>query len=180
MKLAECWNKHTRRLPPLKVGHHVRIQNQTGNHSTKWDKTGVVVEVRQYDQYVVRMDGSGRMTLRNRKFLTITDDLPFTARSTPSTSSPKAATTGRTCQGDPNTDQDPSHNKPTLSYHKQPTLEARAPTPTDTPPTIDPPPPPAHTATPTIPTAPPAPTQRKPPLALWRLMDFNSPGLKET
>ena len=34
----------------------------------EWDKTGSVVEVRQFDQYVVRVDGSGRMTLRNRKF----------------------------------------------------------------------------------------------------------------
>ena len=28
-----------------------------------------MVEVRQFDQYVVRVDGSGRVTLRNRKFL---------------------------------------------------------------------------------------------------------------
>ena len=32
-------------------------------------KTGVVIEVRQYHQYVIRIDGSGRITLRNRKFL---------------------------------------------------------------------------------------------------------------
>ena len=28
-----------------------------------------MIEVRQFDQYVVRVDGSGRVTLRNRKFL---------------------------------------------------------------------------------------------------------------
>ena len=28
----------------------------------------MVIEVRQFDQYVVRVDGSGRVTLRNRKF----------------------------------------------------------------------------------------------------------------
>ena len=28
-----------------------------------------MVEVRQHDQYVIRVDGSGRVTLRNRKFL---------------------------------------------------------------------------------------------------------------
>ena len=192
MKLAERWHEHTRRLPPLKVGHHVRIQNQTGNHPNKWDKTGVVVEVRQYDQYVVRMDGSGRMSLRNRKFLrqylpvhkppprlTITDDLPFTAPSTPSTSPPNAATTGRTCQSEPNTEPDPSNNKPTLPHPEQPTPATRAPTPTVTEPQINPPPPPACTDTPTIPTEPPAPIQKKPPLALRRLMDFNSPGLTE-
>ena len=47
----------------------MRLQNQTGRHPTKWDKTGRVVEVRQHNQYVVRVDGSGRMTLRNRQFL---------------------------------------------------------------------------------------------------------------
>ena len=65
----ERWRQHTRLLPPLSVGDHVRIQNQVGNHPRRWDKTGVVVEVRQYHQYVVRVDGSGRSTIRNRKFL---------------------------------------------------------------------------------------------------------------
>ena len=65
----ERWKEHTRFLPPLSVGDHVRIQNQMGNHPKRWDKTGVVIEVRQYHQYVIRMDGSGRVTIRNRKFL---------------------------------------------------------------------------------------------------------------
>ena len=69
MKMAERLAEHTKCLPPLSVGDHVRIQNQTGPHPLKWDKTGTVVEVRQFDQYVVRVDGSGRVTLRNRKFL---------------------------------------------------------------------------------------------------------------
>ena len=55
--------------PYLRIGDQVRIQNQTGPHPTKWDKKGVIVEVRQYHQYVIRVDGSGRITLRNRKFL---------------------------------------------------------------------------------------------------------------
>ena len=65
----ERWNEHTKSLPPLIVGDHVRIQNQTGNHPNKWDKTGVVIEVRQFHQYVVKVDGSGRISIRNRKFL---------------------------------------------------------------------------------------------------------------
>jgi len=69
MRGAEKWSEHTRRLPPLKTGDRVRIQNQVGPHPKKWDKTGVVIEVRQFDQYVVKVDGSGRVTLRNRKFL---------------------------------------------------------------------------------------------------------------
>ena len=69
MIAAERWSEHTRRLPQLAVGDQVRIQNQTGPHPLKWDKTGQVIEVRQHDQYVLRTDGSGRVTLRNRKFL---------------------------------------------------------------------------------------------------------------
>ena len=56
-------------VPPLVVGNCVRLQNMVGPHPTKWDRTGIVVEVRQFDQYVVRVDGSGRVTLRNRKYL---------------------------------------------------------------------------------------------------------------
>ena len=41
----------------------------TSPHPNKWDKTGIVVEVRQFDQYVIRVDGSGRVTLRNRRHL---------------------------------------------------------------------------------------------------------------
>ena len=69
MKCAERWSEHTRQLPPLIVGDLVRIQNQVGNFPRKWDKTGQVVEVKQHNQYVVKVDGSGRATLRNRQFL---------------------------------------------------------------------------------------------------------------
>ena len=69
MKAAERWSEHTRKLPPLTVGDHVRIQNQIGTNPRKWDKTGTVIEVRQHNQYVIRVDGSGRVTIRNRKFL---------------------------------------------------------------------------------------------------------------
>ena len=69
IKIAERLTEHTQRLSPLSVGDFVRIQNQTGPHPLKWDKTGCVVEMRQFDQYVVRVDGSGRVTVRNRKFL---------------------------------------------------------------------------------------------------------------
>ena len=56
-------------LPPLELGDHVMVQNQTGNQPLRWAKRGVVVEVLPYRQYKVRMDGSRRISLRNRKFL---------------------------------------------------------------------------------------------------------------
>ena len=63
------WTEHSRPLPPLRVGDRVRVQNQTGNYPNKWDKTGVIVEVKQYHQYNVKMTDTGRVTLRNRKYL---------------------------------------------------------------------------------------------------------------
>ena len=61
--------EHTKVLSPLKVGDTVLVQNQTGPREKKWDKSGLVVETLEYDQYRVRMDGTGRSSLRNRRFL---------------------------------------------------------------------------------------------------------------
>ena len=59
----------TRTLPALEVGDLVSVQNQTGPRAKKWDKTGVVVETKPNDQYRIKIDGSGQVTLRNRQFL---------------------------------------------------------------------------------------------------------------
>ena len=53
----------------LNLGNIVSLQNQAGPRAKKWDRTGVVVEVLPFDQYRVKVDGSGRVTLRNRQFL---------------------------------------------------------------------------------------------------------------
>ena len=82
---AERLTEHTVQLQPLKVGDRVFIQNQTANHPLRWDRTGLVIEVKQFDQYAVKVDGSGRVTLRNRKFLRkfdkiVGDHIPGTTR----------------------------------------------------------------------------------------------------
>ena len=59
----------TKELSQLAVHDTVQVQNQVGCKPSRWDITGTVVEVRSHDQYVVRVHGSGRLTLRNRKFL---------------------------------------------------------------------------------------------------------------
>ncbi len=59
LRHQEKWTEHTKSLPPLQVGNHERIQNQTGSHPLKWDRTGVVIEVRQFPQYLIKIDGSG-------------------------------------------------------------------------------------------------------------------------
>ena len=67
---------------------------------------GVVIKVCQYRQYVIRIDGSGRITLRNHKFLqkftpihqldgrrSILDDLKYLPTSDSSDQSPSTPTT---------------------------------------------------------------------------------------
>ena len=44
----ERWTEHIHQLPHLRAGDHVRLQNQTGPHPTKWDKTGLIMEVRKF------------------------------------------------------------------------------------------------------------------------------------
>ena len=61
--------RHTKKLDMVPVGHAVAVQNQRGRFPKKWDKTGVVVENMDYDKVLVRMDGSRRLTTRNRRFV---------------------------------------------------------------------------------------------------------------
>jgi len=68
-RTTESMTSYSRPLRPLTIGERVFIQNQRGTHPTKWDRSGTVVESPGYDQYRVKVDGSGRLTLRNRRFL---------------------------------------------------------------------------------------------------------------
>ena len=63
------WSEHTKALPPLKVGDTVMVQNQVGNHPLRWDKRGTIVKCEGFDQYQLMIDGSRRLTRRNRKYL---------------------------------------------------------------------------------------------------------------
>ena len=65
----EKLNAHARQLPQLEIGERVFIQNQNGPHPNKWDRSGVVLESLGHDQYTIKVDGSGRLTKRNRRFL---------------------------------------------------------------------------------------------------------------
>ena len=61
---AKQQNKKSLKL--LSVGDEVLCQN---TRTLKWDRAGVIVELRKFRQYAVRMEGSGRISLRNRKHL---------------------------------------------------------------------------------------------------------------
>ena len=53
-------------------GSAVLCQNA---RTKKWDKSGIVVDVHPFRQYSVKMDGSGRVSLRNRKHMQCIDNI---------------------------------------------------------------------------------------------------------
>ena len=55
-------SEHTKELPKLSVGElGTRGQNQWGTPkmARRWDRSGVVLEVGEYDQYKIKVDGTG-------------------------------------------------------------------------------------------------------------------------
>ena len=65
-KLVERYNRHTHNLCPLQAGDTVTIQNPLNR---RWNTTGKIISALPERQYKIRVDGSGRITLRNRRFL---------------------------------------------------------------------------------------------------------------
>ena len=71
VKTYERLEQNSKDLPYLHQGDTVFIQNQDKSHGkpNKCDREGTIVEVGDNDQYLVRVHGTGRVTLRNRRFL---------------------------------------------------------------------------------------------------------------
>ena len=67
----------------LVPGDRVLVQNQSGTKPKRWDRSGVVVEVKPHGQHLVRVDGSRRVTLRNRQFLRRVEQLQAADRGMP-------------------------------------------------------------------------------------------------
>ena len=87
-RTTEALKTHSRPLRSLAVGEHVFLQNQRGIAPNKWDRSGAVLESLDHDQYKVKVDGSGRLTLRNRHFLRAYTPATPSIQSDPTTSSP--------------------------------------------------------------------------------------------
>ena len=112
LEMTERYNRHARTLPPLTVGSNVAIQSPK---SGRWDTTGRVVEVLPDRQYRIRVKGSGRVTLRNRRVLrsikTQQENAPI-----PSAYTPNEIISDTTRNNNPNTtpqvDQDIEVNTP--------------------------------------------------------------------
>ena len=69
-RMADRLSSGSKQLAPLKENDVVAVQDQSDPHKPgKWTRTGVVVEVLGHGAYNVKMDGSNRVSRRNRKFL---------------------------------------------------------------------------------------------------------------
>merc|ERR1712082_572040 len=66
---AERWSGHTRKLQPLESGVGVAVQNRHGNQPKWWDQKGKVVQYNGHDSYDILIEGSRRVTTRNRGHL---------------------------------------------------------------------------------------------------------------
>ena len=58
-------NRNAKELPALEVGTHVIMQGK----DKRWVKTGNIVERLPHRQYRIKLGGSGRITLQNRRFI---------------------------------------------------------------------------------------------------------------
>ena len=86
------YNQHTRALPDLSVGTNVLIQ--TGK--SKWKRQGVIVERLAHRQYRIKVYGSGRITLRNRRFIKPCTIITPPHKTVPSSQSEKCHTPEQT------------------------------------------------------------------------------------
>ena len=68
-RTTESLQEHSRPMPPLFVGDRCYVQNQNGAHPKRWDRFGTVMDTLGHDSYLIKVDGSGRLTQRNRRFL---------------------------------------------------------------------------------------------------------------
>ena len=74
-RTIDALSARTRPLRPLRCGDCVFNQNQEDKHPRKWDKVGTMVKALDFDQYNVKVGGSGRITRRNQRFLRLIPDV---------------------------------------------------------------------------------------------------------
>ena len=175
--IAKRYNAHTRPLGDLPVGTYVLLQSK----NKRWNKQGIVVEKLDHRQYNIKVKGSGRITLRNRRFIKPCSLIqPPPPRPIPP---PQQDTQEIPIAFSPSRGIHPAHPSPVPQVQPQPLPDERRPGSDLTHTSDDDPQ--NTTATSTTHsnstgadsgyTIPP-----KQPLALRKLMTFNKPGLKES
>ena len=65
---AEDLTRGSKQLHPLITGDHVYIQDQHGKTPKRWNKSGIILEVEPHDSYLVKVNGSGKITKQNKQF----------------------------------------------------------------------------------------------------------------
>ena len=56
-------------MEAIAPGTPVRVQNQIGAYPRRWQGTGTVITVHPFKQYTIKMDGTGKTTMRNRQLI---------------------------------------------------------------------------------------------------------------
>ena len=62
-------SRGTKQLKPLAVDDMEKAQNEVRTDLLSWNRSRMVVESLENLQYMVKMDGSGRITLRKRWYI---------------------------------------------------------------------------------------------------------------
>ena len=108
-KSKKYYDQHSKTLPELIVGDHVRCQNA---RTKKWDRTGTIRAFNGHRQYEVELIGSRRITTRNRRHLKkIVDRVPGVVTSIP----PQITTTiHETTTANQLPQSEPQHQAPPL------------------------------------------------------------------
>ena len=128
---TESLKAHSHPLRPLTLDERVFLQNQQAPNPTKWDCSGVEVESPGHDQYRVKVDGSGRVTLRNRRFLRAYTPATPSIRSQQPTASQLPTSSADQCLNPPPslpTLQTPQSTQPTAATPNNPNV-VQAPAP---------------------------------------------------
>ena len=161
-KMIERYNFGTRSLKTLRVNQRVLVQDQTGR-SKRWNRYGVIVSCLPYRKYRVRLQDTGNITVRNRRFLKPTSLVsqqvgPYSGPS----SGPKVARSNLTKHQHPPVLEEES-SVPQTSH--QPVNNPTQPSTQSSPISSQP--------------QPTLPTSHREKLMVRRLHPFNRPGLKE-
>ena len=59
MTPCEELERGNRELEPLREGNKVLIQNKDTGKPNKWDRQGTVIAIKDIDQCLIKVDGSG-------------------------------------------------------------------------------------------------------------------------
>ena len=159
-RTKQQYNRTAHPLKPLKVGQRVVIQNKTKRHYNKWNRTGTIVAALPFRQYQVKLDETGHITLRNRKFIK-----PTALKSSPRDSPFSGPRSG------------PDYRYPNMTGPVNPTTNAQYPTLE-----LNPTPTNAGHANSHVHQGPDThnePSTSREPLILRRLRPFNAPGRNE-